>query len=162
MGYEVYYGTASKVYGLPIDVGNMTTYTLTGLSPGQTYFIAGKAYNNFGKSGYSSEVSGAAPRDINGDGKTDILWRNKSTGQNYVGFYNGANFLSGVFLYEVADTNCWIVSTGDFNNDGKVDILWRNKSTGQNMFWFMDGTTFVNAAFLNTIANTDWEIVGPK
>jgi len=30
-GYKVYYGTTSGKYGTPIDAGNVTTYTLTGL-----------------------------------------------------------------------------------------------------------------------------------
>jgi hypothetical protein len=48
-GYEVYYGTASKAYGLPIDAKNETTYTLTGLSPGQTYFLQSKLTTNLEK-----------------------------------------------------------------------------------------------------------------
>jgi hypothetical protein len=60
-GYRVYYGTASKAYGSPIDVGNVTTYTLTGLPSGQTYFIAVTAYDTSNnESGYSNEVSGTA------------------------------------------------------------------------------------------------------
>ena len=60
-GYNVYYGTASRLYGSPIDVGNTTTCVLTGLSPGQTYFISVTAYDEFNReSGYSNEVSGVA------------------------------------------------------------------------------------------------------
>jgi subtilisin len=56
-GYNVYYGTASGSYGTPIDVGNQTTYTVTGLGPG-TYYFAVTAYNTSGnESGFSSEVS---------------------------------------------------------------------------------------------------------
>lgn len=58
VGYGVYYGTASRTYGTPIDVGNVTTYTLTGLTSGQTYFIAVSAYNTLSESNYSDEVSG--------------------------------------------------------------------------------------------------------
>ncbi len=39
-GYKVYYGTASRAYGNPVNVGNVTSYSLTGLTRGQTYFIA--------------------------------------------------------------------------------------------------------------------------
>ncbi len=38
-GYKVYYGTSSPPT-TPVDVGNTTTYTLTGLTNGQTYFVA--------------------------------------------------------------------------------------------------------------------------
>jgi hypothetical protein len=57
-GYEIYYGTSSGNYQWNIDVGNVTIYTLTGLNPGMTYYIAATAYNTSGyESGYSNEVS---------------------------------------------------------------------------------------------------------
>jgi type IV pilus assembly protein PilY1 len=60
-GYKVYYGTSSKSYAGSVDVGNATTYNLTGLTEGKTYYIAVTAYNTSNsESGYSSEVSGVA------------------------------------------------------------------------------------------------------
>ncbi len=57
-GYRVYVGTASGQYGPPIDVGNVTTYKVTNLSEGQTYFFAVTAYDTSGnESGFSGEVS---------------------------------------------------------------------------------------------------------
>jgi hypothetical protein len=59
IGYEVYYGTDSRNYGIPINVGNVTTYTLNGLTQGVTYYIAVTAYDTANnESGYSNEVSG--------------------------------------------------------------------------------------------------------
>jgi hypothetical protein len=58
-GYRVYYGIASGTYGAPADVGNVTAYTLNGLTPGVTYYIAVTAYDTVAnESGYSNEVSG--------------------------------------------------------------------------------------------------------
>jgi hypothetical protein len=60
-GYKVYYGTSSKTYELPIDVGNVTTYTLKGLAVGQTYFVAVSAYAPSNEeSDFSNEVHGPA------------------------------------------------------------------------------------------------------
>ncbi|MDH4220893.1 MAG: fibronectin type III domain-containing protein, partial [Candidatus Aminicenantes bacterium] len=60
-GYKIYYGTSSKSYAGSVDVGNATAYDLTGLTEGQTYYIAVTAYNTSNsESGYSSEVSGVA------------------------------------------------------------------------------------------------------
>jgi hypothetical protein len=60
-GYRVYYGTSSKSYSGSIDVGNVTTYNLTGLKGGETYYICVTAYNNSNaESGYSGGVSGVA------------------------------------------------------------------------------------------------------
>jgi hypothetical protein len=100
--------------------------------------------------------------DFNSDGKTDILWRNKATGQNVVWFMNGATLSSYSWIDTVADTNWEIVGTGDFNGDGKTDILWRNKSTGQNVVWLMNGTTYNSYTWLPDVPDTNWEIVGPK
>ena len=61
-GYKVHYGTASGSYSVHIDVHNVTTYTVTGLSDGQTYYFAVTAYNTSGaESGYSNPVSYTVP-----------------------------------------------------------------------------------------------------
>lgn len=60
-GYKVYFGTGSRAYGSPIDVGNVTTYTLVGLNQGHPYFISVTAYDRSNReSEYSNEVSGVA------------------------------------------------------------------------------------------------------
>lgn len=60
-GYKIYYGTATGTYDHFIDAGNVTTYNLTGLTQGQTYFIVVTAYDTSkNESGYSNEVSGTA------------------------------------------------------------------------------------------------------
>jgi hypothetical protein len=56
-GYRVYYGTASRVYNWFFDVGNATTYTVTGIPDGGTYYFALTAYHTSGiESPYSAEV----------------------------------------------------------------------------------------------------------
>ena len=58
-GYKVHYGTASRVYSQSINVGKVTTYTLSGLTKGNTYFLVATAYDTSNnESGYSNEVSG--------------------------------------------------------------------------------------------------------
>lgn len=57
-GYKIYYGTGSRAYNWFIDVGNVTTYTVTGLADGSTYYFAATAYDTSNiESTYSSEVS---------------------------------------------------------------------------------------------------------
>jgi hypothetical protein len=56
-GYDIYYGTASGSYQWKTDVGNVTTYTQSGLDIGVTYYFAATAYNTQGlESGFSNEV----------------------------------------------------------------------------------------------------------
>ena len=61
VGYRVYFGTASGVYsqtvGSGINAGNVTTYSLTGLTSGTRYYFVVTAFDNTGReSGYSNEV----------------------------------------------------------------------------------------------------------
>jgi fibronectin type 3 domain-containing protein len=61
-GYKVYVGTASGVYSTPIDVGNVTSYTLIGLTPGTVYYFVVTTYDSSGiESVFSNEVSGTSP-----------------------------------------------------------------------------------------------------
>jgi len=56
-GYRIYYGTASRVYDWSIDVGKVTTYTVSNLTNGITYYFASKAYTASNQeSGYSDEA----------------------------------------------------------------------------------------------------------
>ena len=56
-GYKLHYGQSSGSYSAVVDVGNTTTYTLTDLEPGRTYYVAATAYCTEGlESGYSNEV----------------------------------------------------------------------------------------------------------
>lgn len=58
-GYRVYWGTASRQYSSSLDVGNVTTATVTGLGNCTTWYLAVKAYNSVGESpDYSNEVFG--------------------------------------------------------------------------------------------------------
>ena len=57
-GYKVYRGTASGGYSSSITVGNVTSYTVSNLGVGSTYYFAVTGYNTSGiESGFSNEVS---------------------------------------------------------------------------------------------------------
>jgi hypothetical protein len=65
-GYRIHYGTVSNSYSVHIDVHNVTSYTVTGLTDGQTYNFAATAYDTSGnESGYSNPVSYPVP-SVNG------------------------------------------------------------------------------------------------
>lgn len=57
MGYKIYYGTVSGTYGQPIDIGSKTTYTVSGLLHTTKYYFVVTAYNGFGESDRSNEIS---------------------------------------------------------------------------------------------------------
>lgn len=57
-GYKVYQGTSAGVYGQALEVGKVTTYTITNLQAGLTYYFALTAYDLNGNESYpSKEVS---------------------------------------------------------------------------------------------------------
>src|SRR5881296_1937266 len=59
-GYKLYYGLSSGSYQSSVDVGNVTSYTLSGLLDGRIYYFAATAYNlSVAESGFSNEVSKA-------------------------------------------------------------------------------------------------------
>src|SRR3989441_2597945 len=59
-GYKLYYGLSNGSYPSSVDVGNLTSYTLSGLLEGRIYYFAVTAYNlSLGESGFSNEVSKA-------------------------------------------------------------------------------------------------------
>src|SRR3989475_1991693 len=61
-GYKLYYGTSSGSYPFSVDVGNVTSHTLSGLLEGQIYYFAATAYDSSrNESGFSNEVSKAIP-----------------------------------------------------------------------------------------------------
>jgi len=99
--------------------------------------------------------------DFDGDGKADILWRNASTGQNYIYFMDGTTIRTEGFMRTVADQSWLVAGIGDFDGDGKDDILWRNSATGENYLYPMSGLTIKpSEGYLRTVADTTWQVVG--
>jgi hypothetical protein len=118
------------------------------------------------------EIVGTA--DFNGDAKTDILWRQRATGDNVIWFMDGTVRADttlppgSVFLPKALPLDWRIAGTGDFDQDGNTDILWRQQVTGANAIWFMPrcapSTTVQCArtgyAILPTVLPATWEVGG--
>ena len=99
--------------------------------------------------------------DFDGDRKDDVLWRNSSTGENYIYFMNGLSIVNEGYLRTLADLNWQLAGLGDFDGDGKDDILWRNSSNGQNYLYFMNGTAIkATEGFITTVPSTVWQVKG--
>jgi hypothetical protein len=96
--------------------------------------------------------------DFNGDGKSDILWQNNSTGERVIWLMNGTSLISSVSL-GVVGTSWNIVGSEDFNRDLNSDILWQNSVTGERVIWLMNGTSLSSTVSLG-IVGTSWSIVG--
>jgi hypothetical protein len=97
-----------------------------------------------------------AAHDLNGDSKSDIVWRD--TGGD-VAFWlmNGAAVSSTGAVSSVPIA--WsLVGQRDFNGDGMADLLWRDGS-GDNAIWFMNGTQVASSVGIAG-APTNWSVVG--
>src|SRR3546814_7789011 len=104
-------------------------------------------------SDWSSDVC-SSDLDFNGDGKSDILWRNIRNGRNTI--WKSADRSTEQAVAFVSDLNYVVAGVGDFNGDGKSDILWRNIRTGRNTIW-KSGDRATEQA-MGSVANLRWKI----
>jgi FG-GAP-like repeat/Fibronectin type III domain len=179
-GYRVYYGTSSGSYSESVNVGNTTTATVWNLAPGGIYYFVVSDYNSLGvESGPSNEVSTTASLntttpavspgypvltnfisdagDFNGDGKQDILWRNRQTGDVRIWYMNGATIAANDYVGTVS-LDWKIVAIADFNGDGFADILWINTVDGSFAIWLMHGDNGASYQFRSP--GFEWSITG--
>jgi hypothetical protein len=94
--------------------------------------------------------------DFNGDGKSDIAWRNTG-GSVSLWLMSSAAVLSSGGVGTVPLT--WsMVGQRDFNGDGTYDLLWRD-SLGNTAMWFLNGTQVSSTQGVGNIPTT-WTVVG--
>jgi glucose/arabinose dehydrogenase len=97
--------------------------------------------------------------DFDGDGKSDILWRNQVSGENYIYPMLGVAIKpTEGYVRTVSDLNWQVAGVGDFNGDGKDDIVWRNSSTGETYVYLMTGNAIAGEGYLRTVADQGWQI----
>ncbi len=75
-GYRVHYGLSSGIYPNNVFAGSQTSYILSGLESGKTYYIVVTAHAaiGFDQSVFSNEVSGKIPiLDSDNDGIPDAF-----------------------------------------------------------------------------------------
>jgi hypothetical protein len=100
----------------------------------------------------------AGTGDFNGDGKSDILWRDTS-GNIAIWEMNGTTILNPGSSGVGSLSTVWSVAvTGDFNSTGMSGILWTDTS-GDLAIWYMNGTAISSGAGLGTMP-TSWTIQG--
>ena len=104
----------------------------------------------------SSGWSVAGVGDFDGNGTSDILWRNSATGDVYIWLMSGTTITGQGDLGDI--TSDWVIQgAGDYNGDGKADVLWRNSTSGDAYIWLMNGISIANQGGLGDITS-DWVI----
>src|SRR6185295_10455241 len=133
------FGTDGKVV---TDFGGYEVLRAMALQPDGKVIAAGDSGaanfpTDFALARYANSVH--VNRDFNGDGTSDILFRNMTSGSVYEW-----QLLNGTIVIAQGSpggaTADWVIAgAGDFNGDGKSDILWRNTNSGSVSIWFLYG-----------------------
>ena len=99
----------------------------------------------------------AAIADIDGDGISDILWRNIATSQVDDWRMKDNNWAGSVDLGASKGKEWQLAATGDFNGDGTDDVLWRNTDNGQVDQWQMKNANWSQSVDLG-IKSQAWTV----
>ena len=101
--------------------------------------------------------SATTTADLNGDGASDVLWVNTSTGEVDDWLMNGQMF-GGAGIGQVS--SAWqALGVGDFNHDFVSDVLWRNTATGEVDSWLMTNGQMAGGGALGSVSSA-WQFAG--
>jgi hypothetical protein len=92
--------------------------------------------------------------DFDGDGSSDLFWRNTSSGMNEV--WDRVLFKRAVAAVTSLDWH--VVGAGDFDGDQQSDLLWRNSATGANAIWKSANSAAQQPTA--SIADLRWSVAG--
>ncbi len=122
-----------------------------------------------GYTGFTSVYLGVVPAswtiegvgDFNGDGLTDILWRN-TNGDTGVWLSNATGSYSSID-FGVVDASWRIQAVGDYNGDGKADILWRNTNGDVEEWRSKSGSGYTGFTSVDLgVVSPSWNVVGDE
>jgi hypothetical protein len=126
----------------------------------KTLVISGRGDNSNRGATWVFAVPGAglatATHDFNGDGRSDILWRDGG-GSVAQWLMNGFAVTANNIIGNIP-TSWSVVGQRDFDGDGKSDILWRDGG-GSVAIWLMNGATVSSAVTIGYIP-ANWSVAG--
>ena len=95
--------------------------------------------------------------DMNGDGKSDIVWRNPTSGQTSRWYMNGSTRIGGAL--DSMSSNFRIVGIGDFDGDGRSDLLWEDSANSYLLMWFSGADGQYRGSYVDSIP-AGWSVAG--
>jgi murein DD-endopeptidase MepM/ murein hydrolase activator NlpD len=105
-----------------------------------------------------SEWKVAGMGDFNGDGHSDIYWRNSKTGQNVIWEMKNGVVTQDWGVISAVGLEFSVAGIGDFNGDGYADVLWRNTS-GQNVIWNYNRNQKIGDSGVFSTVPSEWKVV---
>ncbi len=94
-----------------------------------------------------------------GNNRSDILWRNATSGLTAIWLQNGLVPTQSEVLLGAIPLDWRVVGLGDFNGDGRTELLWRSYSSGQNGIWTINGVTSPVQGLISDPVPLSWEVV---
>jgi hypothetical protein len=138
-------GSTSFKVAAATELGASTLYVVTNGIPSVGRFVTVD----------NSCAANARGHDFNGDGMSDIVWRDGS-GNTALWLMGGAA-ISSAGVYGGLSSTWSIVGQRDFNGDGTADLLWRD-DTGYSYIWFMNGTQITSTGYVGLIPASTWTV----
>jgi len=158
--YRINGGTATSSPG---NVNAGDTVAAVGTAPAAKKLATNVVVTIGGVGGTFTITTEAHTRsDLSGDGKSDLVWRNTSTGAVNAWLMNGLAFLPGTGAIGTVPVGQWVIrGVGDFDGDGKADILWHNTVTGDVNIWFMNGAQIkAGSGTVSNLPASQWQFAG--
>ncbi|KJU85619.1 NHL repeat containing protein [Candidatus Magnetobacterium bavaricum] len=142
----------SDVVWQNIKNGDVAAWLMDGLN------ITGGNYVDKGK-GIPKDWQMIAKGDLNGDGNSDIVWQNSTTGDVAAWLMNGFTITSGDYLAKGIPSDWQMIAIGDLNGDGKSDLVWQNSTTSDVAAWLMNGFTITKGDYLVKAISSAWQMI---
>jgi hypothetical protein len=100
--------------------------------------------------------------DVTGNGGSDLVWQQPSSGLVAIQLLNGITPVGGGVIANSPFAAGWsVVATGDFNGDGKRDLVLQRTADGLVEMQFLNGTTAIGGgAIANSPFGPEWSVVG--
>ena len=104
----------------------------------------------------------AAVLDLDGNFRSDILWRNEKTGHVYGMIMNGAWIMSQGTIYIEPNLDWKLVATYDYDLDLCGNLLWRNEADGRVFMHQLNGLSVTGGWDFYSEPDPAWHIMGPR
>ncbi|PHY14212.1 hypothetical protein CSW58_00685 [Caulobacter sp. B11] len=114
--------------------------------------------NQFVTGGLDNSWALGAAADFNGDGKSDLLWRN-ADGAFSLWNSTGTGFTADAVVDGSVSADWAVAASGDFNGDGKADLIFRHEG-GTFTEWQSTGTGFNKNVYVNGGVDPTWSLAG--